>query len=64
MGEVILWRPRSSRSRQTAQHDSPYQPIMDVMKASAVKLCTQCAEVSAERCYYPKCPLYVGPGSA
>jgi hypothetical protein len=40
-------------------HDeSAYAPIVDLL---APKLCAQCAAVPAERCYYPACPLYVGP---
>jgi hypothetical protein len=59
MGDILLWRPRQSNGSLTKPHDeSAYAPIVDLL---APKLCAQCAAVPAERCYYPACPLYVGP---
>jgi hypothetical protein len=65
MGDILLWRPRQSNGSLTKPHDeSAYAPIIEVLDVNEdqpPKLCAQCAAIPAERCYYPACPLYVGP---
>jgi hypothetical protein len=35
--------------------------VGDVEVIRPDKLCGHCADVSAERCFHPKCPFYVAP---
>jgi hypothetical protein len=68
MGNVI----RLDGTPMSPEQPTPYQQIIDVLKSAGCDafvipvgaLCGVCRGSDTERCFYPACPLYVGPTKA